>query len=324
MSTNIAAYITGNSDHSEISRLDLFKGVNLLSIHELLSTCPMLVLEAGEILASPGEPNQVVHLLLRGRLHVHQDSLESEPTSTIESGKCVGVLPLFDRRPCSQYVVADQESRLLVVDEDRLMELINSSHAVARNCLCTVMQELRQQGSPELEKKDLQKKYQRVSSMDDLTGVHNRRWLDEMLTRQIMRSATAQQALSVTMVALDNFKEFNNDFGKNIGDQALYTLAQTIMKNARPTDMTARYEGNRFVIVLPGSNIDGARHFAARLREAVGETNIVVPDQCILPSMTISLGIVEMKAFVSAEGILLDAAAALARARDKGGNWVSE
>ena len=121
MSTNIAAYITGNSDHSEISRLDLFKGVNLLSIHELLSTCPMLVLEAGEILASPGEPNQVVHLLLRGRLHVHQDSLESEPTSTIESGKCVGVLPLFDRRPCSQYVVADQESRLLVVDEDRLM-----------------------------------------------------------------------------------------------------------------------------------------------------------------------------------------------------------
>jgi diguanylate cyclase (GGDEF)-like protein len=204
------------------------------------------------------------------------------------------------------------------------MELINGSHAVARNFLCTVMQELRQKGSPKLEQKDLQKQFQRVSSVDDLTGVHNRRWLDEMLTRQIMRSATAQQALSVAMVALDNFEEFNNDFGKNLGDQALYTLAQTIMKNTRPTDMTARYEGNRFVIVLPGSNVDGAKYFAARLREAVGETNIVVPDQCILPPMTISLGLAELKALVSAEGLLLDAAAALARARDKGGNWVSE
>ena len=264
------------------------------------------------------------HLLVRGRLRVHQDSLDSEPTCTIESGKCVGALPLLDRKSCSQYVVADQESHLLAVDEDRLMELINNSHTLARNFLCTVTQELRQKGSPELEQKDLRKKYPRVSSADDLTGVHNRRWLDEMLTRQIMRSATAQQALSVAMVALDNFKAFNDDFGTDVGDQALYTLAQTIMKNARPTDMIARYEGNRFVIVLPGSNVDGARHFAARLREAAAETNIVVSDECILPSMTISLGIAEMKAFVSAEALLLDAAAALKRARDAGGNWVSE
>lgn len=324
MNADIAAFINDNIDHSEISRLNLFKGVNLLSIEGILNTCPVLALEAGKILISAGQPSQVLYLLLAGRLRVHQDSLKSKPIGTIESGESIGELAVIDRRSCSVYVVADQDSRLLAVDEDRLLELINTSHAVARNFLFSLMRDLRQKSSPEPEYKRLQKKYQRVSSVDELTGLHNHRWLDDMLTRQIIRSSTNKQALSLVMIGVDKLKKFNNEFGKMLGDQALYVVTQTLMKNARPTDMIARYEGNKFSIILPSTDINGARFFAARLREVVSETEIIVPNECVLPPVTISLGIVQLKAFVAAERLLADAVAALARAKEKGGNWVSE
>lgn len=230
----------------------------------------------------------------------------------------------MDRKPCSVHVVADQDCHFLVVDEDRLLALINTSSAIARNFLFILMHYLRNKDSTAPEHSRLQQKYQRESSVDELTGLHNRRWLDDMLTRQIMRCATNKQPLSIIMVDVDNLSEFNNEFGVNAGDQALYSVAQTIMTNARPTDIIARYGGDRFAIVLPGTDTKGAELVGERLRTAISETKIVIPRECILPPVSVSLGISQLKAFVAAEKFLSDAVAALECARDDGGNEAVE
>ena len=75
---------------------------------------------------------------------------------------------------------------------------------------------------------------------------------------------------------------------------------------------------------MPDTDLQGARILAERLCEVVSQTGIVLPKACILPPVTISVGVVQLKAFVAGEKLLLDAAAAVVRAKEQGGNTVSE
>ncbi len=324
MSAGVTVFVDYNANPTEASQVGLFKGEELSSIDTLLSRCPVLKLDAGQVLLSPGQPNHVLYLLLSGRLRVHEASLTADPVDDVEAGECIGVLSIINGHPCTEYVVADQDCRLLVVDEGRLIEFINSSHDFARNYFLLLMQYLRSDGPTANQHERIREKYDRASSVDELTGVHNRCWLEEMLPRQIMRSSTNQEALSLIMVDVDHFSEFTRDFGQTAADQALYTVVRSLTTRARPTDLVARYADDEFVIILPDTDLQGARILAERLGEVVSQTGIVLPKACILPPVTISLGVVQLKAFVAGEKLLLDAAAAAARAKAQGGNTVSE
>ena len=324
MSAGVAVFVDYDANPTEVSQVGLFKGEELSSIDMLLSRCPVLKLDAGQVLLSPGQPNHVLYLLLSGRLCVHEASLTADPVDYVEAGECIGVLSIINGHPCTEYVVAERDCRLLVVDEGRLIEFVNSSHDFARNYFLLLMQYLRSDGPTANQHERIREKYDRASSVDELTGVHNRYWLEEMLPRQIMRSSTNQEALSLILVDVDHFSEFTRDFGQTAADQALYTVARSLMTRARPTDLLGRYADDRFVIILPDTDLQGARILAERLCEVVSQTGIVLPKACILPPVTISVGVVQLKAFVAGEKLLLDAAAAVARAKEQGGNTVSE
>lgn len=125
------------------------------------------------------------------------------------------------------------------------------------------------------------------------------------------------------MPDVDRFKRFNIEFGHLAGDQALYAVSQVLVNNARPTDLVARYGREEFVVVLPDTDLHGARLVAERIREAVSEAVIMMSDDSILPSVTVSLGISETGNEATAAGLLADANAALNRAKQTGCNRVS-
>ncbi len=130
-----------------LSRLRLLEKVGLESVESLLSACPVRQLPAGEVLISAGQKNDTLYLLLSGRLRVHLASLESEPVAILEAGESAGELSVMDQRPASAFVVADQDSSLLVVPQDIFWPLITASHGVARNLLVTLSQRLRSSNS---------------------------------------------------------------------------------------------------------------------------------------------------------------------------------
>jgi diguanylate cyclase (GGDEF)-like protein len=115
----------------------------------------------------------------------------------------------------------------------------------------------------------------RLSVSDGLTGMPNRRAFDQALRSEWRRSNRARDALSIVMIDIDGFKQFNDSFGHLVGDQALNAIARALTATLqREGDILARYGGEEFGVVLPGADITGALAVAGRLVEAAAAVTL--------------------------------------------------
>lgn len=317
-----AATLTKEIHHTDYAELQLLRGAALESVEGILKNCSVRELRSGEILARPGKPDHCLYGIVHGRVSVRA-SQDGAPLGFIEAGDCVGESAVLDHRPYLHFIVAEAPTRLLVIDEERFLELINTSHEAACNFVLRLTARLRGGSAATESEAQLQQRYQRAAHTDTLTGLHNQRAFEEMLARQMMRSAMDKQALALAVLDIDKLSEVNRQFGNAVGDQAIYTVAQSLRQHCRPTDLIGRLGGDKFAVLLPSTDIDGAEIAAAHMRDIVARTAIVIPQECVLPPVTVSIGIAPMTAFVAAERLLADAVAALERAQTQGGNAVA-
>ncbi len=309
----------------ELSRLRLFEDINLESIKGLLRACPIRQLQPGEVLISAVQPNDSLYLLLSGRLRVHLDSLDSEPIAVFAAGETVGELSVIDQQPTSAFVVADQYARVLVVAEDIFWAMIDTPpSSIARNLLVTLAERLRHSNVTISRSKRLQQAYKRQATTDELTGLHNRRWLEDRLNHATISRPFDARPLSLIVADVDHFKDYSDELGQVAADHALYAVAQTMMNNVQPDDQPVHCGEGKFAVVLHSTDIAAAKLLAERLREAVAEAVIVMSDQSVLPPVTISLGVVQIKPGQSGEELMASADATLTRAIANGRNCIAE
>lgn len=126
-------------------------------------------------------------------------------------------------------------------------------------------------------------------SIDQLTGVLNRRGLDEAMLREISRAQRGDSPLCVVLLDIDNFKQVNDNYGHHVGDTALQHLAKVIQETLRPTDIAARFGGEEFVILLPDTNINSAVEIVSRLQRALTKQFFLGNNERLL--ITFSAGI---------------------------------
>ena len=127
----------------ELETSILWKGVELDSVLDLLQDCPIKEFTEGAVLIQAGQPNDFLYLILSGRLRIHLKDLTLAPIVMLGPGEVVGEMSVFDRQPASAYVVAHEDSRLLVLDRATIWSLIEIYPIVARNLLFVLAQRLR-------------------------------------------------------------------------------------------------------------------------------------------------------------------------------------
>ncbi len=128
------------------------------------------------------------------------------------------------------------------------------------------------------------------SVRDSLTGLYNRRYLEETLEREVRRAARAAQSLGFLMIDLDHFKNFNDTYGHEAGDAVLRETALFLAKGIRAEDFVCRFGGEEFVVILPTADLESSRARAERLRLKMRELTIMYQGKS-LGIVTISVGV---------------------------------
>lgn len=139
---------------------------------------------------------------------------------------------------------------------------------------------------------DLQRELEELSFKDGLTGVANRRRFDSVVDVEWASARRNQRPLSLIMIDIDEFKQYNDHYGHVRGDACLKRVAQTLCRGAtRPRDFLARYGGEEFVLVLPETDRKGAEYVAERCRGALSEVGIPHETSSVAPTVTVSIGV---------------------------------
>ena len=161
----------------------------------------------------------------------------------------------------------------------------------------------------------------KTSVTDALTTIYNRRGFDDFLTREWSRSVREESLLSLCMLDIDHFKQYNDHYGHQEGDNALHMVGQAL-KNAlhRPTDVAARYGGEEFAVILPEVDETGAAAVAEALNKAISGLNIVHEYSSAAKVLTVSIGVATSRAIAAAEDLVKAADTMLYQAKDTGRN----
>jgi diguanylate cyclase (GGDEF)-like protein len=136
----------------------------------------------------------------------------------------------------------------------------------------------------------LRESLRQQSLVDTLTGLHNRRFLDETLRRELLRASRKQASVAVVLLDVDHFKRFNDTFGHEAGDLVLRHLAMEMKRNVRTSDLACRYGGEEFALVLPEIGREEAVERCETLRLAVSRLQVRYGGQPLGP-INISLGL---------------------------------
>jgi diguanylate cyclase (GGDEF)-like protein/PAS domain S-box-containing protein len=154
-----------------------------------------------------------------------------------------------------------------------------------------------------------------LAATDGLTRLKNRRAFQEQLTHEVERAAREALPLSLLLLDVDRFKQFNDEFGHPAGDRVLRDVARVLEESARSTDFVARYGGEEFAILLPNSNEDDAEVIGERFRRAVR-------DRWRESAITISVGAATLAPGADGVTLVAEADAALYAAKGSGRNCV--
>jgi diguanylate cyclase (GGDEF)-like protein len=161
------------------------------------------------------------------------------------------------------------------------------------------------------------------SIRDPLTGLFNRRFMEESLALELRRAVRNQRPLGVIMLDLDQFKRFNDTHGHDAGDTLLRELSTLVQTNIRGEDIACRYGGEEFTLILPEGSAEVTQQRAEALREAIKRLDVLHRGQP-LGRVTASLGVAVFPAHGRTGEALLQAAdAALYLSKDAGGDRVT-
>lgn len=303
-----------------VANLLIFKEIQDPNLARKLADCQVLQVKSGQLVTGGH-----LYIVLSGALAAGsegQANLLEGNANKILPGESVGELSVLDDAADTLSVVALEDSELLQIPAEKLWQIIDEFHGVARNLLHLLAFRIRAANAQLRRKQKVGEFYRQMSMNDGLTGLYNRGWLNAELPNLVQRARDLHEPLSIIMIDLDHFKCFNDEYGHQMGDEALRVAADVLSGALRPSDFACRYGGEEMMVILPKTAQTLAVMVAQRLCARMQEADVFGAEKP-LPHVTASFGVASLLTGQGDEGLIAQADAALYRAKQGGRNRVS-
>ena len=306
-----------------IENSKFLRGVSHDAIQSLFAKSKRVTLDAGDRLLSPDRLNEHVYIVISGRLSVQVSLASTEkPIAMLTAGECVGEMSVLVDGMVSAYVIAASACELLDVDYATFWELLDSSSEAARNMLNILVYRVRLGNEVMADSLLYRDELPDSDIIDKLTGLYNYHGVRRKFDRLVHRCMVDHQHLSLILLEVDEHDKEGVE-SRTQGEQSLRTIARTILASLRPDDHSARLIGKKFSVLLANTTLAEALDAAERLRTAISQTPIQMPDGSALPAVTVSVGVGEALAEDTYGILIARVDMALEKARAAGGNHVS-
>jgi diguanylate cyclase (GGDEF)-like protein len=319
MSTVSLESLDSDFTQSLLQSIALFRGVDPETIGDLLPRCGRIDITEGDVLLSPQRENRCVYVVLSGRLSVHLGSLDAPKIADLAPGSCAGEMSLIEDKDPSAFVVAVEDSHLMVISHHLLWQIVDRSHTFSKNLLIVLSERVRSDNEFIASSLGVLRQAERNALTDALTGLGNRHWMKDMFERELARTQHSGKTLCLMMIDVDNFKHFNDQYGHISGDRVLIAVAAALREYLRPTDLIARFGGDEFAVLLPDVELDQAQQTADRLRAQVA----TLSPASLTTAITISIGVSASLLSDDVGSLVQRADAAMYDAKEQGRNRVA-
>jgi diguanylate cyclase (GGDEF)-like protein len=299
--------------------ISLLRGVDPDEMGDLLSSCGRFDINAGEVLLAPDRKNHCIYVVLSGSLQVHIGSKEAPKSATLLPGACAGEMSLVEEKDASIYVIASENSHLMVISHNLLWQMVDRSHTFSKNLLIVLSERVRSDNEFIASSLGILRKAEHNAVTDALTGLGNRRWMKDMFERELKRLQRNKIPCCVMMLDIDYFKHFNDQYGHIAGDRVLAGVAQALRDHLRPTDLIVRFGGDEFAAMLPGISLEQAHRTSERL---LAHLRTLSPGSLPVP-ITVSIGTAEVLPEDEVDTLLHRADRAMYNAKSAGRNRVA-
>jgi diguanylate cyclase (GGDEF)-like protein len=230
------------------------------------------------------QPLDVCRSLKGGRVLVHDSTEETDSVCTHIHDEppyvsvCIPLIGMNQVIGLIHIIYAASEQELQKFRNDEVFENLKPLATSASDHIAMALSNTR-----------LREELQYLSVRDDLTGLFNRRYMEETLEREFMQAERNRTPISIIILDVDFFKNFNDNYGHKVGDHVLIQLANMLAGNIRKGDIVCRYGGEEFLIIMPGASGIRAIERAEKLREKV-ENDLIIKHNGHRLNITISLG----------------------------------
>jgi diguanylate cyclase (GGDEF)-like protein len=262
----------------------LFSAMSELEFNAVTAFLERRQAKEGAAIFQEGDPGQDMFILLTGELNAYGTQLDGTRRwmFKISPGDFFGEMSIIANEPRSVTIVAKTTSDMMVLQGIDFYRIVFEYPMIGVKMLKAIgdVQNMwLDQSSRHL--KDLMRwgeTARRRAITDELTGLYNRRFLEESIKDRFDHGAIGLRQMSLMMLDLDKVHAINERHGSQAGDKVITTVADILRTQMRPGDIIARLSGDEFAVLLPDTNGGDAKHIAERVREAVHAQQVSVPE----------------------------------------------
>jgi diguanylate cyclase (GGDEF)-like protein len=258
-----------------LTGVNIFADLGEEELEALIACLHPRDLEAGEVLFREGDPGGEMYVVQDGSLGIGVTLPDGAllELAAFSRGDFFGEMSIFEREPRSATCTAKSPCRLLSLHERDLSRLMSANPAGAakmmKRMLAVTRRRLEDTGEFLADMVQWGEEARRRAITDPLTGLYNRRYLEEALEEQVSKARLGGRPLCLVMIDLDHFREINEGYSQELGDRVIVAAAEVFRACLRPTDAAARYGGDEFTFVLPDTDARTAGEVLERIRRGV-------------------------------------------------------